>query len=150
MADRVRGSRRHLVNVVLECKAAGGDPPYFLWPEPVGVGNTACALCDRWCRTSGGETTITHVRRDYPGPDLWFPLEGRDGPCIFHGRTGCAPDRSSRSDVCDDDFRAGLDELVSSGEYRQPVVVISGTSDERRDVGASQPTKPKFSMTRTG
>jgi hypothetical protein len=146
-AARVRGLRKHLVEMLREAKALKKAPaPYA--PQPTGfaarVARAACALCRGWCCQKGGDDaflddqTMARVRRDQPQLDAQallrlyvarVPVLAYQDSCIFHGKRGCTLDRSLRADICNAYFCRGLGAYVKSGETRAPTTVVAGKGD---------------------
>jgi hypothetical protein len=52
--------------------------------------------------------------------------------CIFHGKRGCALDRSMRADVCNTYYCGGLGAFMKSNDTAMPTVVIAGEGDKMR------------------
>ena len=151
--ERVRRLRKHLV-VVLRALRRMKNTEYSaspLRPEPEGfagrVAHTACSLCKGSCCENGknhaflDEGTMARVGRARLALDgravlrLYVervPEVGYKDSCIFHGKQGCALDRSLRSDVCNSYFCSGLGNYVKAGGASRGVVVIAGEGDKMR------------------
>jgi hypothetical protein len=151
--ERVRGLRKHLV-VVLPALRKMTNPPCPvspLPPEPEGfaarVARTACCLCKGSCYENGknhaflDEGTMARVRRARLALDpravlrLYVervPEVGYKDSCIFHGRQGCALDRSLRSNVCNSYFCGGLQAYMTGGDTVTPTMIIAGVGEKMR------------------
>lgn len=145
-SGRIRRFRRHLVESMRaerEMKhperAAGPatpDPDGFVGE----VAQAACALCQGWCCSKGGEhayldeRTMARVRRARPELDARGILRLYENAvanpafadsCVFHGAQGCTLDRSLRSEVCNNYFCSGLGTLVKQGTPPDRVTIIA-------------------------
>jgi hypothetical protein len=60
------------------------------------------------------------------------PGVGYENSCIFHGKQGCALDRSLRSDVCNNYFCGGLLGYLTGDEVVTPTMIIAGVGDQMR------------------
>jgi hypothetical protein len=151
--ERVRRLRKHLV-VVLRKLRTMKNPDYSvppLRPEPEGfegrVARTACSLCKGSCCENGkdhaflDEGTMARVRRARPTLDgravlrLYVervPEVGYKDSCIFHGKQGCALDRSLRSDVCNSYFCGGLQVYMTGDDTVTPTMIIAGVGEKMR------------------
>ena len=128
-ASRVRWLREHLIAALRELRMAKHQERIAtpVRPEPTGfaakVARTACSLCKGWCCRNGGDDaflddrTLARVRLARPAMDeravlrLYLervPTVAYQNSCIFHGKRGCALDRSLRADICNSYFCGGL------------------------------------------
>ena len=151
--ERVRRLRKHLVEALRALRTVK-NPEHSvspLRPEPEGfaarVARTACSLCKGWCCRNGedhaflDEGTMARVRcarRDLDVSAVLrlyverVPKVGYEDSCIFHGKQGCALDRSLRSDVCNSYFCGGLQVYMADGEAATPTMIIAGVGDKMR------------------
>jgi hypothetical protein len=152
-AERVMRLRKHLV-VTLRALRKLKSLEHSVSPlqaEPEGftgrVARTACSLCKGWCCENGDdhafldETTLARVRSARPTLDVGSVLQlyvervpgvGYENSCIFHGKQGCALDRSLRSDVCNNYFCGGLQGYLTGDEVVTPTMIIAGVGDQMR------------------
>jgi hypothetical protein len=151
--ERVRRLRKHLVVVLRALRRMMNpeDSVSPLRPEPEGfvgrVARTACSLCKGSCCENGkdhaflDEGTIARVRRASLALDgravlrLYVervPEVGYKDSCIFHGKQGCALDRSLRSDVCNSYFCGGLQVYMTGGDTAMPTMIIAGVGEKMR------------------
>jgi hypothetical protein len=151
--ERIRRLRRHLIvtlraiRTIKDTKRATSPP----CPGPEGfaarVASTACGLCRGWCCKNGkddaflDEQTLLRVRHAKPTLNARaimrlfidrVPADAYQGSCIFHGKQGCALDRSLRSDVCNTYFCGGLQNYLTGGDVATPAVVIAGEGGKMR------------------
>jgi len=111
------------------------------------MARTACSLCNGWCCTNGDDhafldqVTIARVRRARLPLDLpavlrlhieRVPEVGYEGSCIFHGKQGCALDRSLRSDVSNSYFYRGLQVYMTGDDTVTPTLIIAGVGEKMR------------------
>lgn len=151
--ERIRLLRRYLVELmrgarVLRDSRKAQAPTR---PEPAGftgeVARTACALCQGWCCSKGGdhayldEPSMARIRRARPELDAWGILRlytsavadpACAGSCIFHGAQGCTLERGLRSDLCNRFFCTGLQTLVKQTAAPPSGVVIVAEKDGLR------------------
>ena len=149
-ADRVRRLREHLVEALREAR----ELKFVATPCPPGpsgfvarVAATACGLCKGWCCRDGGDDaylddqTMARVRLERPDLDTGavvrlysgqVPAIAYEGSCIFHGRQGCALDRSLRADICNTYFCGGLTAYFKDADERLPRVILAGEGGATR------------------
>ncbi|HSZ91750.1 MAG TPA: hypothetical protein VK822_20515 [Acetobacteraceae bacterium] len=150
--ERVRRLREHLIKALRELRTAKpwAQSVSPVRPEPVGfaarVAQTACSLCKGWCCRNGDDDaylddrTLARVRLARPGTterailrvylERIPPVAYRDS-CIFHGKLGCALDRSLRADICNIYFCGGLGAYMKT-EAATPTTIIAGEGDKMR------------------
>ena len=151
--ERVRRLRKHLV-VVLRALRTMKNPEYSvspLRPEPEGfagrVARTACSLWKGSCCENGKNhafldegtmARVEHARLALDGRAVLrlylkrVPEVGYKDSCIFHGKQGCALDRSLRSDVCNSYFCGGLQVYMTGGDTVTPTMIIAGVGEKMR------------------
>jgi hypothetical protein len=59
--------------------------------------------------------------------------------CIFHGKHGCALDRSMRAEPCNTYYCGGLGAFMTSKAELGPTIVIAGDADDTRTSPVRRP-----------
>jgi hypothetical protein len=152
-SERIRRLRKHLVVVLRQLRTMKNFEYVVspLRPEPEGfeghVARSACSLCKGSCCENGkdhaflDEGTLARVRRARSALNghavlrLYLeqvPEVGYKDSCIFHGKQGCALDRSLRSDVCNSYFCGGLQVYMTGGDTVTPTMIIAGVGEKMR------------------
>jgi hypothetical protein len=151
--ERVRRLREHLIKALGDLRKAPqlerlASPSR---PEPTGfaalVARSACALCKGWCCRNGDDDAFLDdgvlARVRLANPDMSerallrlyldrVPSATYRDSCIFHGKRGCALDRSLRAYVCNTYYCGGLGAFMKSNDTAMPTVVIAGEGDKMR------------------
>lgn len=151
--DRIRMLRRNLVEAMRHAREIKRRPGVVdqAAPEPAGfvgqVARSACALCQGWCCSKGGEhayldgPSLARVRDARPELDAWGIVRlytrlvanpAYAGSCMFHGAAGCVLDRELRGDLCNKYFCNGLETLVKQGRAPARAVVVAARGEVRR------------------
>ena len=144
--QRMRALRRHLIEAMRDAREMkrAGQVKREPAREPEGfrgdVARQACALCNGWCCSKGGdqayldERTMARVRQSRPELDARAVLRlyaeaaanpAYAGSCVFHGARGCTLDRSLRSDLCNAYFCNGLTAWLRRTDLPGEVAVIT-------------------------
>lgn len=153
--DRIRRLRRNLVEAMRDERALPSRQKRAATtrdaPEPAGfvgqVARAACALCQGWCCSKGGEhayldgPSMARIRAARPELDAWGILRlytravadpAYAGSCVFHGAQGCTLERGLRANLCNRYFCDGLGALAKRDSVRGPVVVVATRGDVSR------------------